>query len=193
MATWDPPSDAELDVDKPIKAVDIRRIRDLSQAMAEGASGAPSLGWLNVSSQEPTSSVSSLTWTGLSAYHELRVMGIWSGVGTPTSIDLQIRATAGTWRTISSSNAPSANVEQMFHGEVWNYDRVDGDVVVGKILAPEGTATLDRTGRAATGAYESSVGYSTYAEVYDELRVLVTGGSMSGVAASRAFFMLQRK
>jgi len=28
--TWNPPSDTEIDVDKPIKAVDIRRIRDLS-------------------------------------------------------------------------------------------------------------------------------------------------------------------
>ena len=46
MATWDPPSDAELDVDKPIKAVDIRRIRDLSEAMAEGAAGAPIAGGL---------------------------------------------------------------------------------------------------------------------------------------------------
>ena len=46
MATWDPPSDAEIDVDKPIKAIDIRRIRDLSQAMAEGAAGAPLVGGL---------------------------------------------------------------------------------------------------------------------------------------------------
>lgn len=28
--TWNPPSDSEINVDKPIKAVDIRRIRDLS-------------------------------------------------------------------------------------------------------------------------------------------------------------------
>ena len=27
---WNPPTDSEIDVDKPIKAVDIRRIRDLS-------------------------------------------------------------------------------------------------------------------------------------------------------------------
>ena len=43
MATWDPPTDTEIDVDKPLKAVDIRRIRDLSQAMAEGSAGSPDI------------------------------------------------------------------------------------------------------------------------------------------------------
>ncbi len=67
MATWDPPSDAELDVDKPIKAVDIRRIRDLPQAMAEGAAGAPSIGGLRFIESKDLSSVATADFTGFDA------------------------------------------------------------------------------------------------------------------------------
>lgn len=44
MATWNPPSDSAIAQDKAIKATDIRAIRDLSTAMAEGASGATRMG-----------------------------------------------------------------------------------------------------------------------------------------------------
>ena len=39
MATWDPPSDAELAPDKPGKASIARRLRDLFLALAQRASG----------------------------------------------------------------------------------------------------------------------------------------------------------
>jgi len=67
MATWDPPSDAELDVDKPIKAVDIRRIRDLSEAMAEGAVGAPLVGGLNFITTIDLASDATADFTGFDA------------------------------------------------------------------------------------------------------------------------------
>ena len=44
MATWAPPSDATLAVDKPLTQDKIRAIRDLPTALAERASGAP---WVN--------------------------------------------------------------------------------------------------------------------------------------------------
>ena len=67
MATWDPPSDAEIDVDKPIKAVDIRRIRDLSQAMAEGAAGAPSVGGFKFISSIDLTTDATADFTGFDA------------------------------------------------------------------------------------------------------------------------------
>ena len=67
MATWDPPSDAELDVDKPIKAVDIRRIRDLSEAMAEGAAGAPPVGRFVEGTKQSTTSGTAKTFASIPA------------------------------------------------------------------------------------------------------------------------------
>lgn len=42
--TWDPPSDSDLAADKPAKASDARRVRDLFEAVAARDTGAP---WLN--------------------------------------------------------------------------------------------------------------------------------------------------
>lgn len=43
MATWNPPTDLEIAVTKPVKASNHRRIRDLVTALAEAAAGAPQI------------------------------------------------------------------------------------------------------------------------------------------------------
>ncbi len=67
---WDPPSDAELAPGKPGKPSLARRIRDLSPALAERASGAP---WLNAAAEEVV-----IKDFGRIRGHGLNLVGSWT-------------------------------------------------------------------------------------------------------------------
>ena len=114
MATWDPPSDAELDVDKPIKAVDIRRIRDLSEAMAEGAPGAPTAGGLIPISSIDLASDATADFTGFdAAKYGSYVFDLANVIPVDSSVYLSIRLSidgGSTYKSGASDYAWSNNI-----------------------------------------------------------------------------------
>ena len=67
MVSWNLPTDTELDVGKPIKAATMRDIRDLAQAMSEGAAGAPSVGSTRLISSIDLSGETTVEFTGFDA------------------------------------------------------------------------------------------------------------------------------
>ena len=66
MADYTAPTDAQLAVDSPVRSLDMRNIRDLTQATAEGAVGAPRmyLGFL-----ERVSAGTEIRWNNVSGYN----------------------------------------------------------------------------------------------------------------------------
>lgn len=143
------------------------------------------LGWELVSVQEPTTEVNSITFTGLSTYKHWKG---WYLVETDgiASIQLQGRATAGTWRTIDSY-APLGS------------DRASWgvfDIQDAGLARPKGIASgtqifssggLVRDDKGVSGGGDSE-GVANDFDVWDELRI-TTSDNIKGTTLSERAIM----
>lgn len=154
-------------------------------------------GWEVVSAQTPTSDVSNVSWTGLSGYKALRVTFICQITSGSGRMQLQVRPTGGTWRTLAFSDS-QGNAAGWMTGDygVYNIDGATGlslVFAVGNSAGHDG-ASLDNT--ESTDLEESggqvSGGYTSYSGAIDELRLDPNSGSIEGsTAAQRGVFILE--
>lgn len=151
MATWNPPSDSAIAQDKAIKATDIRAIRDLSTAMAEGASGATRMGLgflpeiaagddIKVAMDTDVASANGLVFRcGIFQTGSVRIK-----VQLSTSANVQIYANSSASGGTTVYNASSASVTQ-------DYTITDPRIIEVYVLG--GTATVQNIYLGTTGAF----------------------------------------
>ena len=154
-------------------------------------------GWELISAQEPTSDVSAVTVTGLNGqgWKRLHVVAIFQLISTAT-LRCQVRASAGTWRTIGEgpiTGAPNQSVLCDFFLENFDDDAATNFLIC-NTLARYITTVIDRSSSSGAGFSNSTgvaSGYTSRTEVYDELRVVPGAGNIEGSDSDRrGFFML---
>lgn len=143
----------------------------IQQGYTVAASGG---GWEEVSGSpyQPTTSVTSITFTGLSAYRAVKVAYAMS-VGTGDRIDLDCRVSGGVWRVIGQMSPAAAGTLDSLYGEISIFGfGQDIDVKVVVASGGTGSSVLDASDNAN---YDS--GHNQYSaapswnEVWDELRL----------------------
>lgn len=153
----------------------------------------PPGGWVNVGTDEPTSDVSALTVTGLSGFSKVR--GFFAGeISVTATVSLQARVSAGTWREIcttgSFSGGATASCGGFFEISLFNDDTA-GTLKIGYLIrSNDFGSSMNRSG-AENFANDSviAVGYSSRAEVWDEVRLLLSSGTWEGTSASERAYL----
>lgn len=151
-------------------------------------------GMVLIDEDEPTSDVSSISQTGLSAYRDVMVAFAFqsSGSGTPT-VSVQARASGGTWRTLwSTTTTGPAGFTVIGSLTIRNFGRSNNaKIITGTVDKDVAASTLDRSDLlnfSATSAATSVARLATWNEQWDEFQVTVSSGSIEGSTAnSRAY------
>lgn len=154
--TYSYPDDSLLAAGKPARAVDIRSIRDIGPAIAEGADGAPRVMLaalprleagttvrleLGAASLTGTTSYASLFRIGLMQFGTIRVSGTLTGTANTTHYVRALRMRAGVGAELASASVAAAN------SVAWSWDLpvIPGDTVhlqVREAGSVSGTLTL---------------------------------------------------
>ncbi len=149
---------------------------------------APNTGWVEIDRQEPTSNVNNVTFTGLGSYKTIRIT--WAASlstgALGNGVDIQVRPTAGTWRTIGRADMDD-NTGRSHHG----ITTISNNGGSEKLIICNGTSTIgaqimDRSN--ATQSRESGIihgGYSTHDTTIDEARLDPSTGQWEGTTADR--------
>jgi hypothetical protein len=156
---WSPPTDTEIEVDKPIKAADIRRIRDLVQSMADADAGAPITGLTELSTRITISNDASAEFVLDNARYTSYMFVLKGVVPVTNSTDLRIRfsidggstfittstyyiATTGTAFIQAFSNTSSSSALGGLSGAL--FLSVEGvPNISGKLVGANGATSLD--------------------------------------------------
>lgn len=149
-------------------------------------------GLTRLEAQQPLSDVSAITFaTDISAYSRIMVEFVGQLSDSGASVDLQIRTTAGTWRTLASSvstNSTSQTILARFEGG--NINNADGsNLRRGVGHSGRINATLDRSANTAVATSATGtliLGYSSHTETINEIRLLLSGtGTIEGSNADQ--------
>ena len=162
----------------------------VAQAIAALSAGG---GWEKVDTVQPTIDTSTIELAGITGYKRIKgeVLLHTSSTGL---IEIQCRASGGTWRTIlKTALNSSANVGYPLTFEISDFDGSEGsDVKFGEMVAGrlDGSGTLDRSDAVKRG-YSANVffGYSSYPEAWVDVRVVALVGSFEGSDADKRSIM----
>ena len=173
---WNPPSDTEIEVDKPLKAVDIRRIRDLAESMALGESGSPIVGLTLIS--DNTLSVTTavdidLDYARFTSF-EFRFWNIDPSANNNhlqmlTSIDGGATFTANTITLVSSVFSADATRVGLT-GELFYKPSLALNQYIGQFISPKISSTF---------ILDTPFGNFTQASQVDAVRFQMSAGSFT--------------
>ena len=156
-------------------------------------------GWTQIASDEPTSDVASIVFTGLSGqgYRALRGSGFLELVSA-TALEISIRAAAGTWRKIGQTIATTSTADTLgFNFQIDNFDGAAAtDLIICTGISEYSVAGMDRSSNSrddqSGGAGGITVGYTSWSETFDEIRIAPSTGNIEGSTAdARGFFALE--
>lgn len=127
-----------------------------------------------------TSDASEIVVTGLSGYRHVRAWLLAEVLEAGTTLTLQARATAGTWRTIGSwGGAGNTTGTHIALAHIHNFNNADGTGIRITSIEEGSTATdLDLSATEiliSNSNNGSNRSYSSRAEVWDELKFVTTG------------------
>lgn len=189
MATWTTITNALVAVGAKPFATTIAALRDNPIAIVEGATGAPGIagGLELIEVLQPTSDGNDITFlTDVSIFRDIVVEVAASRTAAYNSLDLEIRASGGTWRRIAYVDAGVSFAKF----RVSNINNQDGSsVILGWCEAAFGvTAGVVRADTLNTAFDQGTSrihGYSTFNEVIAEVRLITNGaGDFEGSDAS---------
>lgn len=207
MTTYSTISNALLAIGAAARSSTVTALRDNTLALMEGDTTLPQFpagGLLLLDSQEPLTDTSTVTFdpTDLSGYNLLIVFASYQG-SSNGSLDVDVRPTSGTWRTVSrAGNAAGVNTrrnEIHFIGNANNHgggaagngNIVFGIGIVGSDASGTGMSRTDsQRDSAGSTANVSGQGLHTFADAVDEIRV-TSPGTISGTTEDdRGMFLL---
>ena len=159
----------------------------VAQAIAALGGGG---GWELVTTLEPTSDVAEVRATGLSGYGLIMFMGVVQHATTSTYAGLVVEAAAsgGADRLLASGNTNQIYGQATIWGIIDNFNVADNKTKILHGLVSSGAGTLDRSdavGNNNTSTWYPLSGYSSFAEVLDELAFSLTSGSLEGSTADK--------
>ena len=132
--------------------------------------------------------------TGLSGYTDIRGDFAINTTTGGENIILEARVSAGTWRTlITRSHSASANDVIMGTFRISNFNNANGSgFKFADLLSALDANALDRSDNIEEVSVSTrDVGYSTYDEVWDEVRIRTASGGFEGdTADSRSILRL---
>lgn len=141
---------------------------------------APTGGYVTVATQTITSDAAEIVVTGLSGYKHIRAWLLAEILEAGTTLTLQARATAGTWRTIGSwGGAGNTTGTHIALAHIHNFNNADSTGI--RIISIEEGSTAsdldlsDAEILISNGGSGSNRAYSHRAEVWDELKFVTTG------------------
>lgn len=134
-----------------------------------------------VAEDEPTSDVTSVSETGLSAYRDV-VISFALQVNTGgLTLSLDGRASGGTWRTLYTSGTFSATGLAIGEVTIRNFGRNNDIKIATGTIFTTFSGGLDRSNANQGGDGDYAIaGTSTYSEQWDEVRLVVSNQTIEG-------------
>lgn len=132
---------------------------------------------------QPLSDVSNMSWTGLSAYETVVITGGLQLTST-ASFEIDVRASGGTWRTLGIfATTPSGSDRLGFECTINRFNVSGWKKAYGR--GGNSTNQFDSTNNLNSITVDFFVDVTaTYTEVWDEIRVIPTSGSIEGSSSA---------
>lgn len=155
-------------------------------------------GWTFITSQQPTSDVTTVTFTGLSGYRHIKIVAVYNSSANDSSPTLAVsgRVSGGTYRDTAArlvGNA-TANLKVIFATiEITNFNSTDVYKMVELQLDTIAATTLDNTSAIHDGGGSATLapsGFSAvfYQEVWDDVKLTASIGIEGSTAGQRGYF-----
>lgn len=169
---------------------------NLGMVIQQGFNASSGGGWVLVDSEQATSDVASISFTGLSGYRHIRIVCVWETQTTGANVTVVIsgRVAAGTYRdSASSPNLTTANaVRRIISGviDIHNVNTTDTFKVVSVNLGGVDD-TLDNTNAVSAWGAAGSTAISfvvSYQEVWDDIKITPSQNIEGSTAGERGFF-----
>lgn len=147
-----------------------------------------------VGEDEPTSDVSSISETGLSAYRDVTVGFALHANSSGTSISLQARASGGTWRTIyttpSTFGVSGGKLIGSLH--IYNFGRSNNIKLISGNVVVTDSSNLDRSDAldpSATTTATAIFHVASWSEQWDEFQAVPSTGSFEGSSSDQRAYV----
>jgi len=156
-------------------------------------------GWTSVSVTEPTSDVASIIVTGLSGYRKVRMTWLagCTTSGSSNPIQVFVRAAAGTWRVMGQGYASFGSDSLLGTVIIDNFDNSQGGnlrIAAGFEGQPNNAiGVIDRSSNStylSNTGFKNILGYSSYTETLDEVKIQFTVGNIQGATADKRSWLM---
>ena len=159
---------------------------------------APTGGWALISSNQPTTDVADVTFTGLSGYSRIRLEWVLQNTGTGGhGIAFGGRTSGGTWRDSGTIFSNSSNGNWVTAGsiEINNFNSASAVFKIGSVVGYIAALALDNTSATATVNWNATTNLTqggsvawAWMETWDELRIkAVTSNFEGSTSAQRGY------
>lgn len=150
-------------------------------------------GWVLVDSEQPTSDVGSVTFTGLSGYRHIKLVAVFQVSGAAETILVDARVSGGTWREALAQFSCMTDSQHALIAEVSNVNSLDTFKIVDARAVSNSPVALDNTDAiftASGGTIAPGIGFASYQEVWDEIRLRHEGAAVfeGSTAGQRGYF-----
>lgn len=149
-----------------------------------------------IGEDEPTSDVSSIPRTGLSAYRDIEaVFGMQTSAAGGTAITVQARASGGTWRDILLLDGGASVVTVIGELKITNFGRSNNVKIVTATVYMTTSQVIDRSNAVVPGVGSDATSYVhmlTWDEQWDEVRFVPDGQSIEGSNADDRAYVAWR-
>ena len=162
------------------------------QAAAGGSSGGVVIDHI-----EPTSDVSTLTFTSLNAegFDTLRLSGVVQPVNSTRSLYVEVRSSGGTWRRVAIVANVTTNGSEavVVEATISGFMQADANLTWCCLQTTDLGENIDRSSNTRsedngnTQVYSS--GYMSYGETLDEVRLALNGGNFEGSSSDQRSFI----
>lgn len=135
---------------------------------------------------QPTSDATEVVFTGLAGYRDLDFFFL-GRVSAAATVSVQARESGGTWRTLVSKAVAAAD-DIGGRLTVRNWNRQTEPKLIERWLSDD-IGTLLRVTEGQDSITISSSGlWQSYQEIYSELKVVTSAGSLIGATAEKRFY-----
>jgi hypothetical protein len=144
------------------------------------------IGMVLVAENQPTSDVATVTFTGLSNYSMIVVFFAVQLSNAGAYIDFAGATSGGTFRFAVSSQNVTAGVDDAFAG--WAMISNFGIAATHKVscsLTGTSSNSMDASNGEQGGSSDGQFGYSSFVEIWDELRLSASAGTIEGSASDQ--------
>ena len=146
---------------------------------------------------EPTSDVSTLTFTSLNAegFDTLRLSGVVQPTNSGRSLYVEVRSSGGTWRRVANvANVTSGgNDAAVVEATISGFMQADANLTWCCLRTTDLGQNLDRSNNTQDedngNAQVSSSGYMSYGATLDEVRLVISSGNFEGSTADQRSFI----
>lgn len=153
-------------------------------------------GWEVISVINPPLDVATLEVTGITGFSKIRGWALLqASAGGSALITVQARVAGGVWRSLASTATATTPRAQRLNFQITDFDGAEGSHVrMFRQDISSSTASIDRSGHLdiAGSTRSERTNYSTFSEVWTELRLNAGTGLFQGtIADQRCYFMLE--